>query len=253
MKSSESIAVIFRNYAISLASASDIAFEIGIFFRNFINSKESPLDFLKCFLLGFRSTFRMWRWRCIRKPVVVVPLGYTNKFSKSYSDVRLSVDNELREKPFFDYPIPKESMDKGCAISFRGVKGQIQRRMALSTLYDFHDFDLVLVQDIWAGSSSSKSDAPSYVSSLLNSERALCPPGFVNVESFRYYEALLCHSLPIENRVAISHLGTAPARPQHGKSVDLEGRLILIRDALLRVKLDLEKSLFIGKQHGTLN
>jgi hypothetical protein len=68
-----------------------------------------------------------------------------------------------------------------------------------------------LVDADWSGRAGREAGAP-YVEQLGSARFALCPPGFVNNESFRFYESLLCGALPIEVTIATTHLGEIPWR-----------------------------------------
>ena len=70
---------------------------------------------------------------------------------------------------------------------------------------------MLLIDADWSARAAVDVGA-SYVDSLVSAQFALCPPGFANNESFRFYEALACGALPIEVSVASTHLGELPWR-----------------------------------------
>ena len=84
----------------------------------------------------------------------------------------------------------------------------------------------------WSGFDGAASADP-YVEQLLDAEQALCPPGFMNLETFRAYEALICGATPIEPRVAFTHggRGVCDRTPQAVGQMLEDLRAALMRDA----------------------
>ena len=140
----------------------------------------------------------MLTWRQVTVPVDAIPLGYTNAFANQRTDNQ-AIDSR-----------------RGRSICFRGNRGLAPRILGLEAAKRVPGADIQLVDQVWSGASTDGASARDYVDQLQDSRFALVPPGFVNAETFRYYEALLCGALPVEISVALTHLGCVPFRSNAG-------------------------------------
>jgi len=206
---SKSVVKVIRNYSIFSAEIKTIFDELIrlILAVNKLNSKYRYL--IHALLRGIISSYRMFLWRKSKVDISILPLGYTNKFAEEYTKtLKLSSMESL-----FKFAIANIPSGHKNGITFRGTRGQIQRQIDVDLRLTDEQFDLKLLPGIWHGMNESISDSETYLQSLLSNRYTLCPPGFINNESFRYYEALLCGSMPIEDAVAITHMGICPSRP----------------------------------------
>jgi hypothetical protein len=147
----------------------------------------------------------MKAWAACLIPVHAVPLGYTSTFSQAFvarhpevgdSDSLFSVDALDGERP--------------TSITFRGNRGLAARIVGMERAARLPNSDIATIDADWSGFAEGDVGA-TYVEALSTSRFALCPPGFVNNDSFRYFEALACGALPVEIRVALTHQGIAGA------------------------------------------
>jgi hypothetical protein len=168
------------------------------------------LSFFKIVLQGFRSRIRMNRWNKLAVPVEICPLGYTSKFAQSFCEL---YEEEIAENDSL-FCLKVEAWEKrDYAYSFRGNYGQLQRRYMISQIEGGSEIaDIVTSGSGWNGSFESELSARDYIQSLLRSKKVLCPPGYTNNESFRYYESIICGAIPVEIPFALSHMGYLPCR-----------------------------------------
>jgi hypothetical protein len=237
LASSESVATVFRHY--------DLHY-VGIFrglkkalesLNLVINETWTLKEYLKLIVQGIRSQTRMKSWRKIPVPVFICPLGYTEKFALAFCEIR----REVKEwQSLFDILIDN-TIPRSIEYCFRGSRGQLQRQQMISSIQALQKAnDVVLVDGEWSGISSSSLSGTEYVQSLLRSINAICPPGYTNNESFRYYESLICGANPIELPIALSHMGYLPARPKNSEEETIDYRIDLVRNELEKIRQLLE-------------
>jgi hypothetical protein len=206
---SHSVSEVIRNYSIAPARPSDAIKELYRLLSHVEMVSHKHTAIMIAFFRGCISAYRMFLWRLASKKIEILPLGYTKKFAYTYSSYfGLSSNQSL-----FEFAIDTMPRNHLKGITFRGKIGQIQRQIDIDTAARKGNFDLKLIDGAWAGADDNAKNAYDYLQSLLTYKYTLCPPGFINNESFRYYEALLCGSKPIEDKVAITHMGTCPSRP----------------------------------------
>jgi hypothetical protein len=206
---SKSVVKVIRNYSITSAKVKIILNELIRLCSaiNKLNGKYRHL--VNAVLRGWLSTYRMLLWRKSKVDISILPLGYTNKFAKEYAKTfKLTSRQSL-----FKFAVENIPSGHKNGVTFRGTRGQIQRQIDIDLRSIDNQFDLHLLPGPWSGIQEAASNSENYLQSLLSNRYTLAPPGFVNNESFRYYEALLCGSMPIEDAVAITHMGTCPSRP----------------------------------------
>ena len=188
------VRAIFRNYAPDVAPASQRMRAVAGFIGD-ARTCDVPMRSAKpLYESGKAVRQRMANWHSVAVPVQSLPLGYTNAFASAYQEM------------------PKETTERTVHICFRGNRGLAPRILGLEEATRVPGADIQLVDQAWSGSSAETSDARDYIDQLRSSRFALVPPGFVNAESFRYYEALLCGALPVEIHVALTHQGLVPFR-----------------------------------------
>ena len=151
---------------------------------------------------GMRVRARMRHWEGISGKVTSIPLGYTDSFAQAFTDRFHIPENES----LFDYEVTLDGTRQRSVV-FRGNRGLAQRIVGCERTRLIRGSEVQLIDAEWSAR-AAENVAASYVDSLLSARFALCPPGFANNESFRFYEALVCGALPIEASVASTHLGS---------------------------------------------
>ena len=215
-----SIRAVFRHYGIEGASLTDIAASTREFLSATNRSSVSPRVLPHLLATGWRTRGRMKRWGNVSVPVHAVPLGYTSDFAHAVIralDLDLNSGDSLIEailaKP--DVNERAEPRDKtevrDLDTVFRGSPGSAHRQMLVEQAQQQPDAVVEWIDADWT-SVPSRERADRYVASLHRAHRALCPPGAINTETFRFYEAALCGARPVEPRTALTHLGRPIAR-----------------------------------------
>lgn len=188
------IRTVFRHYASRVALASQRMRSLAGFIGDARTSSVPMRSAKPLYESGVAIRRRMADWQNVSVPVHSLPLGYTNVFAMAHED-------SLRS------PIQRQA-----TICFRGNRGLAPRILGLEAAAQLPGASIHLVDRAWSGSGGDSFDARDYIAQLQSSRFALVPPGFVNAESFRYYEAILCGALPVEIRVPITHQGLIPFR-----------------------------------------
>ena len=206
--SSPAVRAVFRHYGLSEASLADITSAASDFWRACRSSDVSPRVLPRLLATGRATRARMTSWRAVQVPVHEVPLGYTTEFARAYVS---TLDQPQPENAsLFALPRPIEQ-PRPVEITFRGSPSTAQRQALVEQARHRAGNDVHWVDATWT-SKPGRERALRYVQDLQASTFALCPPGAVNTETFRYYEALLCGAQPIEPRTALTHLGRPVAR-----------------------------------------
>ena len=188
------VRTVFRHYAPDIAPASQRVRAAAGFIRDARMSDVPTRSVKPLYESGRAVRRRMAEWQDVHIPVQALPLGYTNVFANHYEE-------ELNP-----------SSERTISICFRGNRGLAQRILGLEAAARVSGADVQLVDQAWSGASAETSNAGDYIDQLRSARFALVPPGFVNAESFRYYEAVLCGALPVELHVALTHQGFVPFR-----------------------------------------
>lgn len=222
---SEAVRAVFRHYSTELASPGAIATALTAFIADCRHSDVRATSAIDLLSRGRASRAAMRAWRTIGIPVVTVPLGYTETFERAFSEKMTAPSHGSL---FDSWQSPKTS--RATSIAFRGIAGQAQRRAMLQAAGRQPSVLIEILDATWSGSDPSA--GTDYVDLLLSTEQALCPPGFVNIESFRRYEALLCGARPITLPTALTHLGAVPG----GDWSDVESGIESVRLALASIR-----------------
>lgn len=178
--------VIFRQY---LDETVNIAF-IWRFIRQnirYISLVDIPSAGYNLFF-GLSKIFKLFLLRFLRTEVNYFPLGYTDNFIEYIERERLTL-----------------SLNKFNTISwsdFRGLKGNFDRNLALNSIQNRSIS--VYVNSAWGGSVSNLTS--NYVESLQRGILSFCPPGFLNTDTFRYYESLYLGNLPVKLLLSFNSL-----------------------------------------------
>ncbi len=233
----KSICSILRQYGLRSAKTLTVAREtIGLLSDSF-PKRFNPLQIFKLFLIGLKSKRQIKKWQRLPKRIMILPLGYTNKFSESFLTFARSIF-EVSEAP-------NSSLLQYCMIgkahrhnsySFHGNSGQLQRQVLLDKYRGLQDSDIQESNDRWNGFDDSPLSGFTYVESMAHSIFTLCPPGYTNADTFRYYEALICGSQPVEVDFTLSQMGSADFRPDNQSEVGVCPRLKLIMSGIERVR-----------------
>lgn len=198
-----SVKAVFRHYSIEPAAPVAIAQAIREFLSDCRHSDVRATTAIDLVSRGRTTRKAMRRWQELTVPVITVPLGYTDAFERAYVDAR---DIAPGVSLFDSWQMP--AGQRPTSIAFRGIAGQPQRRAMIHTAERQPHSRIEIIDATWSGSNSDAGQ--DYVQLLMSTQQALCPPGFVNTESFRRYEAVLCGALPITPPTALTHLGRVP-------------------------------------------
>lgn len=205
LASSPSVHRTYRNYPALPVSTRSITVTTVAFMRDAMGTSQSPRTAMPNISSGLKVRKRMKQWARLGDRARSIPLGYTDTFARSFVDrTNLSPESSL-----FEAEVAPGSRD--ISVSFRGNRGLAQRICGLDLASDVPHSAIELVDADWSARSAPDA-GEQYVDLMISSRFALCPPGFVNNESFRFYEALACGALPIEVRVATTHLGVNELR-----------------------------------------
>ena len=190
MADSPAIRTLFRHYAPQVAAARDIARAVAGFAADASRSAVSLRSLLPLYRSGAQVRERMKSWSSVS--YLPVPLGYTSAFQEAHERLE------------------SHESDRSISVVFRGNRGMATRIVGTDAAMKVTDSRITFVDDhAWSGIGGGALD---YVEELMNARFALVPPGFVNGETFRYYEAVRCGALPIEIDVALTHQGVVPFR-----------------------------------------
>ena len=205
------VRAVYRQYAARPTSAWTLLRAVAGDVRDARKTSESGRTALPNTLAGRQTRRRMADWLQVTTPVRDVPLGYTSTFEAAFAAVNGVDDVEASLFEDLDGTVGDDTDARPTSITFRGNRGLAQRIMGMELAQRVPGSDVGTIDADWSGFAEGDVGR-TYVEALLRSRFALCPPGFVNNESFRYYEALLCGALPIELRTALTHQGVATAR-----------------------------------------
>lgn len=191
----DSVYGIVRNYSIKrqtitryLTTAKSV---FGKHWKSSNNRLFSLIEIAYVLAIYIRNNFVISKWQRIKKPVNVLPLGYTNRFAKSFSSfMGVSDGTSLLLNP------GNGVSERSISISFSGTRGSLQRRSAIEFLREIPRSMINVTQNGWSGSESSGLDIE-YCQTLSSSLHCAALPGYISNESFRFYEALICGALPI--------------------------------------------------------
>lgn len=207
VRASRSVRSVYRQYPAHPASSAQIASAIAGFIRDARGTSQSPRTALPNWRKGRGIRQRMAPWAQVRQPVHDVPLGYTHAFVDGITAITAGAPDP--DASLFDTALP--DAERGISITFRGNRGLAQRIIGTERAGRLPRSDIRLVDADWSGFAVGDVGR-AYVDALRAARFALCPPGFVNNESFRFTEALICGALPVEVEVALTHQGRLPDR-----------------------------------------
>lgn len=205
-----SVHSVYRQYPARPASSSAIAAAVAGFIGDARGTSQSGRTALPNGRKGRETRRRMQEWAQISTPVRDVPLGYTHAFVDAFL-AAYAPDADL-DRSLFDTPVP--SRERAISVTFRGNRGLAARIVGMERAARLPDSDITTIDADWSGFAHGDVGR-TYVDALSSARFALCPPGFVNNESFRFYEALLCGALPLELEVALTHQGRLIARDRN--------------------------------------
>lgn len=234
VRESPSVRGVYRHYSVQSASWTAVAAEARRFIAGARAAQLPTRLIVELLRTGRETRERMNKWNKITVPINVLPLGYTNIFAVEFAEhFGLQEDSSLLDFADETTTLSAVTPTRTTSVFFRGALGQPQRRVMLANAARNPEASIQLVDNTWQDSPSTNAE---YVDGLLHATHALCPPGWVNTETFRYYEALICGAIPIEPETALTHLGIAPHRgPQPITRVRLA-----LRSAREAVRRDLE-------------
>ena len=199
---------VYRHYPVQPASWRRIMSNAAGYVRDSRNTSQRASTIVPNTRSGMRVRERMKHWQTIETKVSPTPLGYTDTFAYAFAQ-RFALP---REASVFSPDLTK-SDNRDRSVVFRGNRGLAQRIVGSERAQKLRDSEIALIDADWSARATGDVGG-AYVDSLLAARFALCPPGFANNESFRFYEALACGALPIEVSIASTHLGELPWRGQ---------------------------------------
>lgn len=219
VRESASVAAVYRHYGTTPASMATVVKEAAAFLWAARGTSVLGRRLPRLFKTGWATRARMRQWREMSIPVHAIPLGYTNVFADALIDIVRDDSGYLisGDQSLFDPAIPIPHRARTIPLTFRGQRGQEQRRVMLERAQRQPGADIQVIGDTWCGVDGGNRGR-TYVESLLTAQRSLCPPGGTNLESFRYYEALLCGAQPVEPVTALTHQGIVIARGSDARS-----------------------------------
>ena len=201
-----SIHHVYRHYPVQPASWGRIAGSAAGYVRDSRGTSQRASTIVPNVRSGMRVRSRMKHWQAVEHKVSPIPLGYTDTFARAFAQrFDLSTDASVFSVH------PTNATDRDRSVAFRGNRGLAQRIVGSERAMKVTNSEVALIDADWSARAAGDVGA-TYVDSLVSARFALCPPGFANNESFRYYEALACGALPIEVSVASTHLGELPWR-----------------------------------------
>ena len=193
---------VFRHYPIQPASWRVIAACATGYIRDSRGTSQRATTIAPNIRSGMRVRGRMRHWEEISSKLTSIPLGYTDSFAQAFTDRFHLPENES----LFAHEVARDETRKRSVV-FRGNRGLAQRIVGCERTQRIRGSEVEFIDAEWSARAADDVGG-SYVDSLLSARFALCPPGFANNESFRFYEALVCGALPIEASVASTHLGS---------------------------------------------
>jgi hypothetical protein len=236
VRSRASVAGVIRHYGVTCASMADVLSAVIEFVSQTRGTSVSPRLAWQLFQQGHQTRKRMRDWQRVQVPVLGLALGYTNVFANAYRAVlaRQSGQTVAEAQSLFDLTMDFAAHPRTTPMFFRGSFGQPQRQVMVDRARAIPGARIETTDDLWRGFDGAK-DGDMYVTGLLDSIQALSPPGFVNNESFRYYEAVICGSEPVEANVALTHQGRLVARPTSSAAIVAQ-RLHVIREHVQEIR-----------------
>lgn len=193
---------VYRQYPARPASMAQIARAVAGFAGDARGTSQAGRTALPNWQKGRATRTRMRAWQRVSVPVHDVPLGYTHAFVDAF--VKTYVPDADASTSLFDVPTPQTQRD--ISVTFRGNRGLAARIVGMERAARIPASDIEMIDADWSGFATGDVGT-TYVDALSRARFALCPPGFVNNESFRFFEALLCGALPVELEVALTHQG----------------------------------------------
>ena len=213
---------VYRHYSPSPASNIQVLRAMTGYVRDAGSTDQKRRTVIPNMASGRAVRARMRAWDKIQARVRSLPLGYTDTFARAFAQ-------------YFDCPaevslfgLPLDHSPRTISVGFRGNRGLAQRIVGCARAQRLPAARIELVDADWSAR-AAHDNGGDYVDLLLKSRFALCPPGFANNESFRYYESLLCGALPIEVEIATTHLGVTP---WHEESVKASSWTSALRSAI---------------------
>lgn len=206
VRRSPAVASVYRHYDLGAAPAGSVRTAVSGFVGDCRGTSQSWRSVWDAVGSGRATRARMAAWRDVEQPVTVIPLGYAAQFERAFVVAHGVADPE---QSLWD--VDHEPATRAVPISFRGVRGTVQRAVGIERAAALEGADVHIIDGNWSGVAGADAGT-AYVEALEGAQLALCPPGFVNGETFRFYEALLCGALPVEVAPALTHLGTMPVR-----------------------------------------
>lgn len=208
LASSPAVRSVYRQYGLEQANAVDSAIELVSVATGAHHAGVRPSIAVTLSAEGRRTRSRMRAWRGLGVPVTSIPLGYTAGFA---ADVAARFDR-APDASLIDAALAGEltlGRARADGVFFRGTRGSVQRQVMLARAAQHRGARIEIVNTDWT---DPQREVDAYVTGLLSTVHALCPPGAVNTETFRFYESLICGARPIEPRTALTHLGRPVCR-----------------------------------------
>lgn len=205
---SPAVRSVYRQYGVTGASTSDVVMQACNVAAGAPRAGMRPSIAGNLMSVGRATRARMRGWTRLGIPVTPIPLGYTASFAAAFAHrFACAPDASLLDAGIEDLMRPLPPRD--VSVYFRGARGSAQRHVMLARAATRQNSRIEVIETNW---SDPQREAEEYVTGLLSTVHALCPPGSINTETFRFYEALICGAIPIEPRTALTHLGRPVCR-----------------------------------------
>jgi hypothetical protein len=197
-----SVYAVMRNYSVTQQKNNLYVRTAMSVLSNHLKNSDNFLLAIKevahLIISSIRIKTLMSKWQRLRKPLSILPLGYTNKFAISYT----SFEGTSNKGTLLRNRIDRDAT-RNISISFSGTPGSLQRRSTIQFLTRLPNSRINVTTNDWNGHQKSGTDIE-YCDTLLSSFYCAALPGYISNESFRYYEALICGALPVRFHVSIS-------------------------------------------------
>jgi hypothetical protein len=229
----DAVHAVMRNYSITSQPITDYLTTAKSVFGHHVKSSNNRffalIEIAHVLALYLRNRFMMSKWQRLEKSVSILPLGYTNRFAKSFSSF-MGIGDETS----LLLASMNSVSDRAISVSFGGTRGSLQRRSAIEFLGHIPRSKINVTQNGWSGYESSGIDIE-YCQMLSSSLYCAALPGYISNESFRYYEALICGALPIRFH---SSLGQGALDTTIDQQVPAATRIEDFEELIMRTETD---------------
>lgn len=163
----------------------------------------------KQFLAGLIMTKRQIIIRLLQKVYFkksfTIPLGYTDFFAQSFLQVE-KLDVADLSRSLISLNKPSQASSKIFSFTFHGQRGQILRELAIEAAKKYPDSN-IKVKSSFGGvvpTGGNNLSGIENVDAMQRSKFTIAPPGNYSAQTFRFYEAIICNSVPLTKNFNVS-------------------------------------------------